>query len=127
MEPVSLGMTAVVLLASKFGGGFAEGVGSSSWHAVLRLREVIAEKFGRGSQISTEVMALNESSTAQAREAVAGSIAKAAGSDPNFADEVQRLVATARRDATIESFVANAYDNAKQLNIRGDNTGTINF
>ncbi len=127
VDPVSLSVAATALLASKFGEGFAKDAGSSSWHAVGRLREVIARKLGHGSEISTAVAGLDENTTPQLRAGAAELIASAIESDPGFAHEVQLLVATARQDRKAETFIANAYDNAKQLNIHGGNSGTINF
>ncbi|MEU0506278.1 hypothetical protein [Nocardia sp. NPDC005998] len=127
VDPVSLGVAAVALMASKFGDEFASAAATSSWRAVRRLREVIAGKFGHAPETGTAIAALSETSTLQDRTAAAELIASAARSDPEFAAEVQRLVATARQDRAIETFVAQAYDNAKQVNIRGDNIGTISL
>ncbi|WP_433521612.1 hypothetical protein ACQPZ2_30480 [Nocardia pseudovaccinii] len=127
VDPVSLGIAAAALLASKFGEGFAQDAGTSSWQAVSRLREVIAQRLGRGSETPRAIAILAENPTPQDQVAAAELVAEAARSDPNFAREVHRLVATARQDRAIEAFVANAYDEAKQVNIRGDNTGTINL
>ncbi|MEV5835573.1 hypothetical protein [Nocardia sp. NPDC052112] len=127
VDPVSLGIAAAALLASKFGEGFAQDAGTSSWQAVSRLREVIAKKLGRGGETIAALAVLAENPTPQEQVAAAELVAEAARSDPDFGREVQRLVATARQDRAIEAFVANAYDEAKQVNVRGDNTGTINL
>ncbi|MGF6889609.1 hypothetical protein ABIA39_009060 [Nocardia sp. GAS34] len=127
MEPISIAVAAAALLASKFGEGFAKDAGASGWRAVARLREVTAQKFGHGSEKSAAVLALSTNPSSQAQITVAESIAAAARSDPDFAAEIHNLVEIAQEDPMIEAFVAKAYDNAKQLNIRGDNTGTINF
>jgi hypothetical protein len=47
--------------------------------------------------------------------------------DPRFAAEVERLVVAAREDRAAEVFVAAAFDQARQVNVRGDNSGTINL
>lgn len=127
VDPVSLGIAAAALLASKFGEGFAKDAGASSWHAVSRLREVIAEKLGHWSETHAAPVALAETPALPDQTAAAELIAAAARSDPGFAREVERLVATARQDRAVEAYVAHAYDSAKQINIRGDNIGTINL
>lgn len=127
MDPVSLGIAAAALLASKFGEGLAQNAGTTSWQAVTRLREVIAKKLGRGPQAPAALAVLDEHSTRHDQLAAAELVTEAVRSDSDFAREVKRLVATARQDQAIEAFVANAYDEARQVNIRGDNTGTINL
>jgi hypothetical protein len=127
VDPVSLGVAAAALLASKFGEELAKNAGSSSWRAVRHLREVIAEKLGHRPETPTALAALAERPTPQDQATATELVASAARSDPDFAREVERLVTTARQDRIIEAFIANAYDNAKQVNIRGDNTGTINL
>ncbi|WP_216893202.1 hypothetical protein [Nocardia alni] len=127
VDPVTLGVAAAALLASKFGEGFAKDAGSSSWRAIGRLREVIAVKLGHRVEDPAALGTSAENPTPESQAAVAELVTSAARSDPDFAREVELLVVTARRDRAIEAFVANAYDNAKQVNIRGDNTGTINL
>lgn len=127
VDPVSLGIAAAALLASKFGEKLAEDAGSSSWQAAGRLRDVIAKKLGRGPETSAALAHFVRNPTPENQAVTAELIASAARSEPDFAHEVQRLMATARQDQVIEAYVANAYNEAKQLNIRGDNTGTINF
>ena len=54
-------------------------------------------------------------------------IAEAAKTDSSFGAELEQLVTLARRDRTVESFLAQAFDNAKQVNFRGDNLRLINL
>ena len=126
MEPVSLGIAAAALLASKFGEGFAGDAGESTWKAVQRLRGVVAAKFhDHGS--GTTSTAVATTSSAEDTTAVAARITAAAEADPRFAAEIERLVAAACQDRAIDLFVAQAFDQARQVNIRGDHTGTINL
>lgn len=127
VEPVSLGIAAAALLASKFGEGLAKDAGSSSWRALTHLREFIGEKFGRGPETTTALAELERDPTPENQVAAAEVITAAARTDPGFAVALQQLVDAARQDTTIDMFVAHAYDQAKQVNIRGDNTGTINL
>jgi hypothetical protein len=124
LEPVSLGIAAAALLASKFGERFAQDAGESTWNAVKRLREIVAAKFRGDSETESAVTTLVETPTNEANEAralVATRIAEAAKTDSSFGAELEQLVTLARRDRTVESFLAQAFDNAKQVNFRGDN------
>ncbi|MEV5837553.1 hypothetical protein [Nocardia sp. NPDC052112] len=127
IDPVSLGIAAAALLASKFGEQLAQTAAAGSWHAVTRLRELIAEKFGGDAETPTALAALDQDPTPENQMAAAEVITSAIRSDPVFAAELRHLVATAKQDRTVEAFIATAYDTAKQVNIRGDNTGTINI
>ncbi|MBU3067825.1 hypothetical protein KO481_40720 [Nocardia sp. NEAU-G5] len=127
MDPVSLGIAAAALLASKFGEGLAKDAGSSSWRAVTGLRELIAKKFRHGTETSTALSESTPGADPQQQAAAAVMIDAAARTDSGFAADLRRLIDTARTDATVEVFLANAYDQARQVNIRGDNTGTINL
>ncbi len=127
MDPVTLGLAASALLASKFGEGLAKDAGSSTWRAITGLREVIAKKFGHGPETPTALVALEPGASSEEQAAAAEVIDDAVRTDPGFAAAVRQLVDTAREDKTVEVIVANAYDQAKQLNIHGGNTGTITF
>lgn len=125
MDPVSLGIAAAALLASKFGEELAKDAGASASRAVARLRELVTARFREEPETLTALTTSAE--TAQARAVVAERVGAVAGHDPGFAGDVERLVTAARRDRAAEVFVAQAFDDAKQVNIRGDNTGTINL
>lgn len=127
VDPVSLGIAVAALLASKFGEQLAQDAGASSWRAVTRLRAAVAAKFGHVAGTDSGAVMRDDDAVPEVREVSAEAITAAARSDPAFAAELQRLVTVARQDRSIEAFVANAYDTAKQVNIRGDNTGTINL
>jgi hypothetical protein len=127
MDPVSLGLAAAALLASRFGEEVATVAATNSLRAVSRLREAVVSKFGRVPEAGTAIASLDENATVQDRAAAAEWITSAAASDSGFAAELQHLIATARQDQLIEAFVAQAFDDAKQVNIRGDNAGTINI
>jgi hypothetical protein len=125
VEPVSLGLAAAVLLASKFGEGLAKDAGSSSWRAITGLRELIAHKLGRGRETPAALVELETDPSPPNLVAAGEVIDAAARTDPAFAAALRQLVDTARQNHTVEVFVAHAYDQAKQVNIRGDNHGPI--
>ncbi len=125
MDPVSLGIAAAALLASKFGEGLAKDAGESAWKAVGRLRELVAAKFRDDREILTARAASVDPMLA-GQSVMADRVTAAIRRDPAFGSDVERLVTAARQDRTVEVFVAQAFDDAKQINIRGDNSGTIN-
>ncbi len=127
IDPVSLGIAAAVLLASKFGENMAEQAATSSWRAVTQLRELIAGKFGSNAESHAALAELERNPSAANQVAAAEVIDAAAGNDPAFATALQQLVNSAVQNETINTFVANAYDNARQVNINGDNSGSINL
>jgi hypothetical protein len=58
---------------------------------------------------------------------IATRITDAASADSAFRTEIEHLMALARQDRVTGAVIAHAYDNAKQLNIHGDNHGAINL
>ncbi|MFF3567955.1 hypothetical protein ACFYXQ_09275 [Nocardia jiangxiensis] len=126
MEPVSLGIAAAALLASKFGEGVAKDAGESTWQAAKRLRDVVASKL-RNPESASAATASVTTWPAWDGAAVAARIAAAAEADSRFAAQIEQLIALARHDSAADLFVAQAFDQARQVNIGGDNTGTINL
>lgn len=128
MEPVTVGAAAAALLASKFGEGFAKDAGTSAWNAVKKLRELIAGKF-KGDKDSERALArlAAEPHDAAHRTIVAQRIAEAAATDGHFGSNLAELVALAREDSATRAVFAEATDNAKQVNIGGDNFGAISL
>ncbi|MFG1792998.1 hypothetical protein [Nocardia sp. NPDC049149] len=127
VEPVTVGIAAAALLATKFGEEFAQRAGEGAWNAVQRLRSVIAAKFHGDNDTERAVAALEQTPTEQTRALVAARITAAAQQDPVFGNEIRRLVEVARQDEAVSGFVAKAFDHAKQVNFGGDNAGQINL
>jgi hypothetical protein len=127
MDPVSLGVAAAALLAAKFGEGLAKSAGESAWDAVKRLKALVVARLGTDAAAHQAVSALAETPSPQTQADVADRITAAARADSGFAAELAQLVSLARRDQTVDGFVAAAFDQAKQANIRGDNFGAISF
>jgi len=126
MDPVSLGIAAAALLGSKFGEELAKDAGGSAWKALGQLRELVTARLREGRETRTALTASTQELT-QSQSVIADHITGVARRDPQFAAQVERLVTAARQDSTVEMFVAQAFDDAKQVNIRGDNSGTINL
>jgi Flp pilus assembly protein TadD len=126
MDPVTLGLTAAALLASKFGEGFAKDAGSAAWNGVKRLRDTVAAKFkGQPDAETTLQRALAEPHDTGLRVSLAERIATAATDDAEFRASLAEIVEQARRDPSAQTVIAQATDQARQVNIAGDNHGGI--
>lgn len=126
MDPVTLGLAAAALLASKFGEGFAKDAGSAAWNGVKRLRDAVAGKFkGKPDDENALQLALADPQDAGLRDSLAERITAAAGHDDAFRALLTELVGQARRDPVAQNLIAQATDHAKQVNIIGDNHGGI--
>ncbi|WP_216896670.1 hypothetical protein [Nocardia alni] len=122
MEPETLGVAAVALLASKFGEGVAKDAGESAWNAVKALRKLVVAKFHGDHDTAAAITARAPTSTDEAKQAAAARITAVVPEDASFAASLEQLVATAQRDHDVGMIVARAFDQAKQVNI-----GTINL
>jgi hypothetical protein len=126
MDPVTLGLAAAALLASKFGEGFAKDAGSSAWNGVKRLRDTVAAKFkGQPDAENTLQRALADPYDTELRDVLAERITAAAADDAEFRSSLAEIVRQARRDPGAQTVIAQATDHAKQVNIAGDNHGGI--
>ncbi|WP_206794303.1 hypothetical protein [Amycolatopsis sp. MtRt-6] len=126
MDPVTLGLAAAALLASKFGEGFAKDAGSAAWNGVKRLREAIAAKFtGKPDDETALRKVLAEPQDTDLRNWLAKRITAAAADDDGFRASLVELIGQAQRDPGAQTVIAQATDHAKQVNIAGDNHGGI--
>ncbi|MEV0298335.1 hypothetical protein [Nocardia sp. NPDC050710] len=125
VDPVSIGIAVAALLASKFGEGLAQEASGSAWAATRRIRELLAGRFRGDEDGETAIANLQENPTSDLQANVAARVAAAATADSAFGAELARLVMSARRDPGVDNFVAQAFDHAKQVNVRGDNSGPI--
>jgi hypothetical protein len=128
MDPVTLGLAAASLLAAKFGEGFAKDAGSAAWSGAKRLRDTVAAKFkGQPTAESALQLATANPEDTGLRDALAERITAAAAADPAFHDSLVRLVDQARNERAGQILIAQATEHAKQVNIAGDNHGSITF
>ncbi|MEV7012313.1 hypothetical protein [Streptosporangium sp. NPDC051022] len=126
MDPVSIGLTVAAVLAAKAGEGFAQQIGADSWGAVQRLYARIRERLSpTGTEALERLDAGDDDHSAVAL--VAGEVRDAAEKDAAFRAEVERLLSEASKSAPVVTILAQARDDAKQINFAGDNTGTINM
>jgi hypothetical protein len=155
MDPVSIGVAAAALLGSKAVDEFATHAGSTAWRAVHRMGASVRSRLSpRGAQALDQLTAtaVADADAAggaayragvrsavgagvgagagagdEARAVVAGEIEVAVRADPGFRAELEALVAEAGRSEQLATVMAVARDNAKQVNIGGDNSGSISF
>ncbi|MDQ7802690.1 hypothetical protein Q5425_03040 [Amycolatopsis sp. A133] len=126
MDPVTLGLAAAALLASKFGEGFAKDAGSAAWNGVTRLRDAVAAKFkGKPDDETALQQALADPHDVELRDSLAKRITAAATDDDGFRTSLVELVGQVRRDPDAQTVIAQATGQAKQVNIAGDNHGGI--
>ncbi|WP_433678799.1 hypothetical protein [Nocardia sp. CA-119907] len=103
----------------------AQTAGTSTWGAIVRLRELIASKFRDDTEAQQAVATLATNPSDGNTADVATRIDRAASTDPQFRTDLQQLVTLARADRTVETIVSQAFDSAKQVNIHGDHHGPI--
>ncbi|WP_280235992.1 hypothetical protein [Nocardia cyriacigeorgica] len=127
VDPVSIGAAAVVLLATKYGEGVAQSAAAGTLPVLGRLRERVAARFRDEPDTTAAVARLDTESSHADRAVVAARIDEVAAADPGFRAEVQQLLSVARHDSVVGAHIAQAFDQAKQVNIHGDHHGDIHL
>jgi hypothetical protein len=126
MDPASLASIAVALLAAKAGEGFAQQIGSDTWGAVQRLYARLREKLSPRDAETLEQLGKTGSDPATVTQ-LTSRIRDAMAKDPKLRSEIEQLISDTSRNPRAVSLIAEARDNAKQINIGGDNSGEINM
>lgn len=125
MEPVTIGLAAAALLATKFGEGVAQNAGESVWGAV---KGVLTRKFRADDEVT---QALESAEIAPNREnltILTRSIVDASSVDEQFRIELAELLNKVPHNSSLTNINAQAYDNAKQAIISGGTSiGTLNI
>jgi hypothetical protein len=118
----------VALLATGFGTGFAQEAGTSAWEAVQKVGRAVAARLGRHDEQRRALAELEASPQDPAkRAAIAEYVRRDVEADVEFAARLASLVAAVQADDTGRSLIAQATGNAKQVNVSGDNFGSITF
>ncbi|MBB5911261.1 uncharacterized membrane protein YebE (DUF533 family) [Nocardia transvalensis] len=125
MDPISIGTAAAVLLGTRLGEEFAKNAGASAWEAALRLRALALAKFRDNQPGRAAIETLTEAPSEENVTIVAEFVDEAARVDPTFAHEVRQLVEEARGRTQLGTFRPQAFDQAKQVNVVGDNHGPV--
>ncbi|MEU7061564.1 hypothetical protein [Streptomyces sp. NPDC046197] len=128
MDPASLSLLAVTLLATKFGEGLAVQAGQNAWAKVQGVTQAVRERLSRSEPQREALAQLDASPEDQDRRAaVVAHLRHELESDEEFAATIEDLVASADRDPGARTLIATARDNAKQAVIGRDNLGPITF
>ncbi|WP_181696831.1 hypothetical protein [Nocardia sp. GTS18] len=125
MEPITLGLAAAALLATKFGEGVAQDAGTSAWKAV---KGVVARRF-RNDQEMTRVLESAETLPDQENlTTLAERIREAATRDDEFRAELTDLINRVPLSLSATNINAQSYDSSKQAIITGGTSiGTLNL
>ncbi|MEH1129434.1 hypothetical protein [Micromonospora sp. CPCC 206061] len=122
MEPVSIGIAVAALLGTKAAEEFAAHAGSRAWQAVQQLGSAVRSRLSpRGTA------ALDRIGEGDEGAIVAAEVGAAASIDPEFHRSLEALLTEAGQSPRLATVMAVARDNAKQVNIGGDNSGPITF
>jgi hypothetical protein len=128
MDPVSLGVATAALLASGVGTGAATKAGEALWGLVQRLANSVRDGFARHSHSAVALDRLGTSAQLAGDQAdVSRAIAMVASSDTAFRDILTTITKELESQHRDQQAVAFAFDQAKQVNIQGDNSGPISF
>jgi hypothetical protein len=126
VDPVTIGLAVAAALATKATDKFGEEMGADAWAAIQGLYHKVKDRLSPSGAAALERLP-DEGSNGDAAQVVAGEVQSAVAADPRLMAELQNLLAQASNSPRVVTLLAEARDNAKQINLAGDNTGTINM
>ncbi|MCK9922391.1 hypothetical protein MXD61_10965 [Frankia sp. AgPm24] len=126
----SVGLAVAALLATRATEAFGAGAGRGAWDFVRRLADLVRDRLGSdpGAAAALEELRAGPSDPARIR-ALAGFVQHYADDDPDFSDQLERLVREGSRDPVAGRFVTEVTGNAsigKLVNI-AEVQGDVNF
>jgi transcriptional regulator len=126
MDPMTVGAAVAALIGAQAVDGFAAEAGTRAWDAVQSMAGSIRARLSsRGKQALTELEAgRHDPSTV---DILADEVQVAVVADPTLREILENLIAQAEESRSHAAVIAVARDNARQVNIGGDNSGTINM
>ena len=128
MDPITLSAAAVALLVTSFGSGLAQEAGKSAWEAIQNVGRAITAKLGHFAEQRQDLAELQANSDDPAkRAAVTEYVRRGIESDGEFAAHLASLVEAVQSHPTGRILIAQATEQAKQVNIAGDSFGPITF
>lgn len=128
MDPDTLSAAVVALLATSFGTGFGQEAGKSVWESVKKVARTVADRLSRhdpGRRVLAELEACPDDP--MKRAALVDYLRRDIEADEEFAAYLGILVTTVQSYAAGRTLVARATGQAKQVNVAGDNFGSITF
>ena len=126
MDPVTIAAAAVALAGTNAVAGFATQAGAQAWEELQKALVMIRTRLsprGRRALASIEAGQHQPSDI----EAASEEIARLAESDVSFREALTALLELAGQSKPVAAVIAVARDNARQVNIGGDYSGTINL
>jgi 2,3-bisphosphoglycerate-independent phosphoglycerate mutase len=126
MDPVTLGIAAATVLATKAAEGFASQAGADAWGVVRRLHGYLRQRLSGKAAGALEQLE-GSGSNPYAASMVATAVQDLAAQDQDFKTQVETFLSEASRSPQVATIIAEARDNAKQVNVTGDHFGTINM
>jgi hypothetical protein len=118
VDPITVGTAVATLLGTKAVEEFGKQAGAKAWEAVRKLSSLVH------SRLSPQAAKALEQGN---RTEAAAEIDALATADPELSALLEALVAEASHSPQLATIIATARDNAKQVNIGGNNSGAISF
>ncbi|MDG4834843.1 hypothetical protein O7627_36865 [Solwaraspora sp. WMMD1047] len=126
MDPISIGVAVVALLGAKAAEGFATQAGSQAWQAVQRLGALVR---GPVSPIAADALERlqNGAHDEEMESLLVGELAASFQREPALKASVEAILDEVKESPALATIMAVARDSAKQVNIGGNNTGSISL
>ncbi|WFE26976.1 hypothetical protein O7623_27540 [Solwaraspora sp. WMMD791] len=131
MDPVSIGLAVAAVAGASAAEGFANQVGIDAWQAVQRMLGAVRARLTPGGAAALDRLTAGDGGAGGGSgvdaEVIAGEVHTTVVADPVFRAEVADLLDQAVGNQKLATVIAVAQDNAKQINIGGDNHGPMTF
>jgi hypothetical protein len=126
VDPATIAAAVAALVGTNAVGGFATEAGSQAWDA---LQKILASVRARLSPRGSRALALVATGSAEQSETkvLSDEIRGLAESDPEFRETLADLITRVEQSTSLASVIAVARDNARQVNIGGNNIGPIDM
>ncbi|MFY1633853.1 hypothetical protein ACN27F_11330 [Solwaraspora sp. WMMB335] len=128
---MSIGLAVAAVAGASAAEGFANQAGTDAWRAVQRMLGAVRARLTPGGANALDRLTTGERGADGGNDAdaqvIAGEVHAAAVADPVFRADVATLLDQAGGDQKLATVIAVARDNAKQINIGGDNYGPVTF
>ena len=128
MDPATLSITAVALVGTSFGTGFGKEAGKNAWEAIKKVTGTVVDRLSihdHGRRVLAELEASPDDPAKRA--VVVDYLRRDIEADEEFAAQLGRLVTAVQSSEEGRTLIAHATGEAKQVNVVGDNFGSINF
>jgi hypothetical protein len=126
MDPVTIAAAVLALVGTNAVGGFAAEAGTQAWDA---LQKILVSVRTRLSPRGARALASAEAGAAESSDTkiLTDEIQALAESDTEFRVNLAGLLTLAEQSKPLAAVIAIARDNARQINIGGNNSGAIDM